>query len=406
MAIVDLNVNLKMPAKHCAVLDRKNGKRYRVLYGGRGSGKSFAAADIMLIDALENGGMTLCARQFQASMRDSVHRLLIERAESIGVHRFFEWGKDYFRTKSGDDFVFVGLHNNIQSIKSLQGAKRCWVEEAETITENSWKVLTPTLREAGSYFVVVFNPDSADDPTYKRFVLNPPEDCISAKVNFCDNPFFPEVLEKERQELMRNDPEAYAHIWLGECRSHSDAQIFRGKWRVADIPDQMPEDAAGPYYGADWGFAKDPTALVRCYVHAGRIYITHEAFQTGCEIDSLPALFDNIPGVRQHTIRADSARPETISYMARQGFNIIPCEKGKGSVESGISWLRKHEEIIIHPRCRNIMDEFRLYSYKIDRLSGDVLPSIVDKWNHGIDALRYAFQPLMRNDDRIFIGRA
>jgi phage terminase large subunit len=149
------------------------------------------------------------------------------------------------------------------------------------------------------------------------------------------------------------------------------------------------------YYGADWGFAKDPTTLNKIWVHDDVLYIEHEVNQVGCEIDHLPKLFDEVPGAREHKIRADSARPETISYLKRQGFKIEAAEKGAGSVEDGITYLKKFKKIVIHPRCTETAREFRLYSYKVNR-AGDVLPVILDMYNHHIDAIRYALQPLIK----------
>jgi phage terminase large subunit len=153
----------------------------------------------------------------------------------------------------------------------------------------------------------------------------------------------------------------------------------------------------GAYFGADWGFASDPTALVKAWIYQGRLFIEAEAYGVGVEIDHLPNLFDTVDGSRKHTIRADSARPETISYMKRAGFRIQPAAKGKGSVEDGIAFLRGFAEIVIHTRCKNAINEFRLFSFKTDRLSGDVLPQLIDAHNHTIDAVRYALEPVMKN---------
>ncbi len=381
--------------------------RYRVAYGGRGSGKSWGFAQALLIKALEKKQTIVCAREVQNSLKDSVFKLLCTQAEAMGISHHFDYGREYFRARNGSEFIFRGLRSlNVDTVKSLEGAGICWVEEGQTVSKRSWEILTPTIRKPGSEIWVTFNPDLATDDTYRRFVVETPPQAKVVKINYDENPFFPAELELERAYLERVDPEAYANIWLGECRSHSDAQVFKGKWSVADVDDDLPPGADGPYYGADWGFANDPSTLVRCYIHDGRLYITHALFRIGCEIDDLPAMFDEVPGSRAHTIRADSARPETISYMCRQGFRCVPAKKGEGSIEGGIAFIRRHEDIIIHPRCKNLIDEFRLYSYKIDRLSGDVLPSIVDKHNHGIDALRYALEPIVRGKREILIGRA
>ena len=194
--------------------------------------------------------------------------------------------------------------------------------------------------------------------------------------------------------MRRLDPDAYAHIWLGGYNVRSEAQILSGKWRVDEFDPASTWD--GPYYGADWGFSQDPTALVRFWLADGRLYIEHEAGGVGIDLDDTPKLFAQVPGAINHRIRADNARPETISYMRQRGFDVIAAPKWKGSVEDGIAWMRSHEEIVVHPRCRQVAQECRLYSYQVDRRTGDPLPKIMDAHNHYIDAIRYGAAPLIQ----------
>jgi len=216
-------------------------------------------------------------------------------------------------------------------------------------------------------------------------------------VNADDNPWFPAVLEEQRKYDRENmDPALYRHIWEGAYYEQSDAQVFRGKYRVAEFEAQKGWN--GPYYGVDWGFSQDPTAGVRAWVHDNVLYIDYEFAQVGLELDATaPALIAALPGIEKHVVRADSARPETISYVKRNGIpRMEPAKKGPGSVEDGIQFIRSFREIIIHPRCKQTINEFDLYSYKVDRLTGDVLSDIIDANNHLIDSLRYALEPLMR----------
>jgi phage terminase large subunit len=227
-------------------------------------------------------------------------------------------------------------------------------------------------------------------------------------VVWSDNPFFPIELERERVYLQSVDPDAYAHVWEGKCRTASDAQIFKSKYIIEEFTPVLPPangetvaaDAPkswnGPYLGVDWGFAVDPTAAVKCWVHERKLFIEWEAYRVGCDIDRTPALLDTIPDARRHRMRGDSARPETISYLQQHGYPLLlSVMKWKGSVEDGIAHLRSYEKIIIHPRCKHAAEEARLYSYKVDRLSGDILPEPQDAHNHIWDAVRYALQPLM-----------
>ncbi len=255
-------------------------------------------------------------------------------------------------------------------------------------------MLTPTIRKEKSEIWLSFNPTEEDAETHQRFVIHPPPDTVLVKTTWRDNPFFPDVLKRERDYMWRIDPDRARHIWDGECRSQSQAAVFGGKWVVEGF--EPSDDWSGPYYGADWGFSQDPTTLIRFWIDGTRLLIEYEAWGIGVEITETPALFRSVPGADTHLIRADSARPETISHMKRQGFQIRGAKKWTGCVEDGVAFLKGFEQIIIHPRCKHTKDEFQNYSYKVDRLSGDVLPIILDKWNHLIDALRYACEPLMR----------
>jgi phage terminase large subunit len=180
-------------------------------------------------------------------------------------------------------------------------------------------------------------------------------------------------------------------VWGGHYSLNSEARVFRN-WVIEEF--EPPTDAVHRF-GADWGFAIDPTVLVRCHVEGRKLYVDYEAWQVGCEIDKTPALFDTITGSRKWLIRADSARPETVSYMKRQGFRITAAIKGTGSIEDGIEFLRSFD-IVVHPRCTKVIEELTLYAYKVDEHTGEILPVLEDKNNHTIDALRYALEELRR----------
>jgi phage terminase large subunit len=213
------------------------------------------------------------------------------------------------------------------------------------------------------------------------------------KVTYADNPWFPEVLRKEMEYDRAHDTDKYLHVWEGEPRKASKAQVFAGKWRIGETPDKSEVY----YYGADWGFSQDPTVLVRCFILDQVLYIDHEAYGVGVDIDMTPQMFDRVPGARDWYITADSARPETISYMAKNGWKIRGAKKGKGSVEDGVAFLRSFKEIVVNPRCRHTIDEMRLYSYKVDRLTGDVLPALAAGNEHIFDAVRYSLGPIIRS---------
>jgi phage terminase large subunit len=371
--------------------------RYKVFYGGRGSAKSWTFAGALVHIASRTKVRVLCAREIQGSIADSVHRLLQDEIFRLGYTDLFDVTANSIRSHTGSDFLFKGLRHNVNEIKSTEGINICWVEEGQRVSSDSWEILIPTIRQAASEIWVSFNPENEFDPTFERFVTRPPDDCIVRKVSWRDNPWFPKELDNERRYLQRVDPAAYAHVWEGECRSLSDAQILSGKYVIEPfVPDATWD---GPYLGADWGFSQDPTTGVKAWVHDNRLWVEHEVYKIGCELDHTAALFDLIPGFRGGTtIRADSARPETISFLNRHGYpNVVAAEKGPGSVEDGIAFLRSFEQIIIHPRCKHTANEARMYRYKTDRLTDAVTTDIVDADNHCIDALRYALEPLCKS---------
>ena len=666
------------------------GKRYKVYYGGRGSGKSWAAAKTLLALGFARPLRILCAREFQRSISDSVHKLLTEQLNEMGLGGFYEVTRDAIRGVNGTEFIFKGLRANPQEIKSMEGVDICWVEEAQAVSAESWDILIPTIRKENSEIWITFNPLDETDPTFQRFVKNVPDNAIVRKVNYDENPYFPDVLRAEMEWLKKRDYESYLHVWEGEVRRISNALVFGGRFTVEDF--ETPGNARF-YHGADWGFAClvgdtiiptdkgfkllkdieagdmvmtregykkvlhkqsrgikkvygvdcgydiiatgdhriftadgwkqvedlgrteklcmmksslmakfirgiltgntpttsigstegiqsntqyftgiygnsimerflmavtyiilmairlitalktfyvlqkanikrfitkiswgayllkrcknieqkmgtqkrtgmnaeknlspqrrngggfawsvesllslpmyiknsvrrnagstktqetvkkstlanvaekfllhlltklekpalvnvpinlqsqgeqevfditvengeyfangvlvhncDPTTLIRCFVEGRKLYIDREAWGIGVEIDQTPALFDSVETARKWPIKADCARPETISYMRRQGFNVTAAKKWQGSVEDGIEFLKTFD-IVVHPRCKHMIDEFNRYSYKQDKQTGDILPIIVDADNHLCDSLRYAMDGLIK----------
>lgn len=363
-------------------------KRYKVLYGGRGSGKSWGIARTLILLAMRNKIRVLCTRQFQSSISMSVHKLLRDSINCLGLSTYFKVTRESISCVNGSEFYFKGIQNNIDEIKSIEGIDICWVEEAQNVSKESWEVLCPTIRKENSEIWVSFNPKLESDETYQRFVIHPSEDCISVLVNYEDNPWFPDVLRKEMEYCRKVNVSDYEYIWLGKPQVNTDAQVFKGRYEIQEFADV--DLTTRFFHGADWGFAQDPTTLVRAFIKEDCLYIDQECYGVSVELDETPQLFENIPTSRTFPIKADCARPETISFMRRRGFNITPAKKWHGSVEDGLAVLKSFRKIIIHPRCKHAADEFRLYSYKVDKNNGDILPIIEDKNNHIIDALRYA----------------
>ena len=401
---------IKLPPKLVPVFSPPRGAaQYRGAYGGRGSGKSFSFALMAAIWGYAEPLRVLCTRDLQASIKESFHA---ELKAAISSHPWLEAhydvGIDYLRGRNGTEFIFRGLRHNTGSIKSLAKIDLTIVEEAEDVPEDSWLALEATVfRQQKSELWTVWNPRNEGSPVDKRFRVSKPSNALIVELNHSDNPFFPvglETLRKREQE--RLDPATYAHVWEGAYLTNSDAQILAGKVRVAEFEAGKSWD--GPYYGADWGFAQDPTTGVRCWVHNDCLHIDHEAYKVGLELDQTAEfLIKHVPGITDHACRGDSARPETISYLKRQGLpRMESVKKWSGSVEDGIQFLRSFREIVIHPRCKETIKEARMYSYKVDRLTGDIQPKPVDAFNHCWDAVRYALGPMIQKPKGIFIARA
>lgn len=370
--------------------------RYKVMHGGRGAGKSYAVADALLIEGSSRKCRILCAREYQNSIKESVHYLLKERVYALGLDDFYKVQETTITGLNGTSFVFKGIRHNVQSIKSMAGLTHCWIEEGQTISAGSWQILVPTIREEGSEIWVTFNPHHATDPMYAEFVTHARPNAWVKQVNWKDNPWFPETLDEERRVMLANDPDLYQHIWEGSCWERSDAQVLSGKWAVE--PFEPGADWDGPYYGADFGFAQDPTTLMKCWIYDKRLWIEYESWQVGLELDHTAERWKgDIPGCELFVMRADSARPESISYLRRHGIpKVEGVRKWSGSVEDGVAHLRSYEKVVIHPRCPKTIEEARLWSYKVDRLTGDVLPTLAGGYDHCFDAIRYALAPLIR----------
>ena len=394
-------LKVELPPKLIPLFAPKRGElRYRVMRGGRGSGKSFSAAKIAAIWGAIEPLRILCTREYQNTIKESFHAELKNAINSCPwLSTQYDVGIDYLRHRSnGTEFLFKGLRHNIDGIKSMAQIDLVIVEEAETVPAGSWQDLLPTIRAEGSELWIIYNPKRRDSWVAKTFDVDelPPRTLIT-DINYDGNPFFPAVLNEQRlhdREVM--DPALYRHIWEGAYYEQSDAQVFAGKYRSESFGPAADWD--GPYFGVDFGFSQDETAGVKAWVHDGILYIEHELYEKRLELDATaPALMDALPDIESHVSRADNARPESISYLKRHGLpKIKACEKGKGSVEDGVEFIRSFKYVVIHPRCHNTLKEFDLYSYKTDRLSGDILPTLIDANNHAIDALRYALEPIMK----------
>lgn len=389
-------LKIKTPRWSLPLLE--TGFRYYGAKGGRASGKSHERAEALIeLMIMKPDTRWVCIREIQKSIKYSSKLLLETKIRDMGLSHLFDITLGEIRRLGHDGLIiFQGMQDHTaDSIKSLEGFDGCWVEEAQSLSAHSLELLDPTIRKEGARLWFTWNPRQKTDAIEVLFNDNPRAICVH--VNYLDNPFLSEDMKDLANESKRKDPEKYNHIWLGGFNEKSDAQVFNGKYKIEDF--EVPNGWDGPYYGIDFGFAQDPTTGVKCWVHDNKLYIVNDGGKIGLELDETSEfLIDHIPGIENHTSRADSARPESISYLRRHGLNRIEgVKKGPGSVEDGVEFIKSFDKVIIHSRCKGVAEEFAQYSYKVDRLSGDILPVIVDDWNHYIDAIRYALQPLIKS---------
>jgi phage terminase large subunit len=368
--------------------------RYKGVHGGRGSGKSHERAEALIERCIMQPTSAVCIREVQKSLAQSVKKLLEQKIEAMDVGHLFEVQQSVIKAPNGGIIIFQGMQNHTaDSIKSLEGYDIAWVEEAQSLSQRSLDLLRPTIRKEGSELWFTWNPDLPTDPV--DVLLRgeePPPGAVIVQANYRDNPWLPDVLKTELEYDRKRDPDKFAHIWLGEYQRNSESRVFRN-WRVEEF-----DAPAGVTFrlGADFGFSIDPSVLVRCYIDGRNLYIDHEAWQIGTEIDRLPDLFYTVPEAEKWPMVADTSRPETISYLRNHGFpKILSAVKGARSVEEGVEFLKSFD-IIVHPRCQHVIDELTLYSFEIDDMTGLILPKLADKNNHCIDALRYACEGYRR----------
>ncbi len=395
--------------------------RFNGIEGGRGSGKSHTVADIFVGAAVTSHVRAACMREIQNSIKDSSKQLLEDKINEHGVaHKFKITDKEIVCPSTDSLFVFRGLQNHTAAtIKSLEGFTHAWYEEAHTLSQTSIETATPTFRSNSVQFFT-WNREDDDDPVdtfFREGMEDNDPDFQYIECNYPDNPYFPPELERDMLRDKRRNLDRYNHIWLGKARKNSEARVFRN---VRSFAFETPVDAFF-LHGADWGFSVDPTVLIRCFT--GRVvngqavydpegttlFIDYEAYEVGCEIDHTPLLFDKLnprelQRARKWEIRADSSRPETISYMQRHNYPLlVRATKGPNSIIEGVTFLQNYD-IVIHPRCTHTVDEFSFYSYKVDKKTKKITNELEEKKNHVIDSVRYAIEPLRAVAPEWYVG--
>lgn len=379
-------------------------RRYKGAKGGRSGGKShFLVENAVAKMAAEPSFKVVGIREVQKSIRYSVKELVEAKIAELGVAHLFDIQRDVILHRNGPGLMhFTGMQDHTaDSVKGLESFDLALVDEANQISARSLRLLTPTLRKQGSELHFGWNPEQetdAVDEFFRKHAADPDFVCVS--VNITDNPFVSDTGWKEYtrdRDFARANPNDWAvfeHVWHGAYNILSDRIVFAGKYVSEDFD---PTGLDGPYYGADFGFAQDPTTFVECWTRPGELFIRRAAGRVGLELDHTAQFAkSNAPGIERYVIRADSARPESISYLRRHGLpRMEGVDKWKGSVEDGIAFMRSFRRIVVHPEAEPARKEFGLYRYAVNK-AGDILPEIVDADNHYIDAVRYALAPLIQ----------
>lgn len=375
--------------------------RYKILYGGRGGAKSWGIARALLILGAKRQMRILCAREFQTSIKDSVHKLLSDQIDALGLTSFYEITQTSIRGANGSEFAFVGLKNNPTNIKSFEGVDIVWVEEGQTVSRVSWNILIPTIRKEGSEIWVSFNPDLETDETYQRFIVKPPRDAVIIKVNWSDNPWFPDTLRAEKDALRERDPVSYNTVWEGLCRRTVDGAVFGDQMQAAEAGERItkvPYDPTKPVHAVfDLGWS-DATAiwfvqfigmetrLIRYMEGVQRTMTSYLAQlqQFGYVYDTLWLPHD----AENKTLAAAGKSIEEIVRSAGYKTQIMPRVPVMDSINAARTmfpnmWFDREN-------CADGLNCLRHYRFEVDPDTGQFSKTPVhDQYSHGADAFRY-----------------
>ncbi len=372
--------------------------RYKVAYGGRGSGKSWSMARALLIKAASEPTRVLCAREIQRSIKQSVHTLLNDQIQALSLGPFYEVLETEIRGLNGSTFSFTGLATNtVESIKSFEGCDIVWVEEAQTVSKKSWDILIPTIRKPNSEIWVSFNPNIDTDDTYKRFVVETPDNAKVVKVNYTDNPWFPEVLEIERQHSLKTNPD-YANIWEGDCKAAVDGAIYSNEIREAQEGNRITTVPYDPMLKVhvvfDLGF-NDSMAIILCQRGVSDIRIikyiednhrTLDSFSS--EIRSLNYNWGTMFLPHDGKSRDYKSGLSAEDIMRKQGWTvrIVPVS----SIESGIKIARMHfHKCYFDKSTQRLLECLKNYKRSINSSTNEPGAPLHDEYSHGADAFRY-----------------
>jgi len=377
--------------------------REAAVYGGRYSLKSHTVARFLLIRAREKRMRIACFREFQNSIAESSHQLLADLIKKYELGDFKITNNAIINEVTGSEFIFKGLFHNEHAIKSIEAIDIAWVEAAQTVSEQSLEVLTPTIRKPGSKIVYTYNRLLEEDPVHKRLVIDGRPKTLIINENYdiaIKYGWLPDEVLAEIEDDKKWRPGLYRHKWLGEPYN-LERKIYKD-WKIVD---EVPHEARLERYGLDFGYTNDPTAIVAIYYYNGGWIFDEEVYKKGMsnkEIDN------TLKQIINELVIADSAEPKSIDEIRAYGVNMQPCKKGQDSVRQGIQ-LVQDQPISITKTSINTIKEYRNYLWMVDKEGKLISPNKPEKGNdHGLDAIRYALETLGRAKqevsywDRIF----
>ena len=379
--------------------------RYKVARGGRGSGKSWNFARAILVYCASKQTRVLCTREVQKSIQQSVHQLLSDQIKALGLQSHFEILEKEIRGPHGSQIYFSGLSDiTAQTLKSFEGVDICWCEEAQAITEKSWKTLTPTIRKAGSEIWITYNPELETDATHARFVINPPPNCVSVLMNYSDNPYFPAVMEEERLHAQQTMKHAdYAHVWEGRCKPAVEGAIYFDAMSASVAAGrirQVPHDAnLKTHVVFDLGMS-DAMTLILVQKVASEVRVIHyiegtqrvladySAELRGLRLDDQAMNWGTLflPHDGFHTKHQTGKDDATILRGMGWTVQAVP----NAGVTTGIDRAREvFPRVYIHERCERLIECLKRYRWNINSKTGEAVQPLHDQYSHGADAFRY-----------------
>ena len=373
--------------------------REAAVYGGRYSLKSHTVARVLLVKARQSKRRMGCFRELQNSIADSSHQLLADLIEKYKLHDFAVTDNSIVNTINGSDFLFKGLHRNEQSIKSIEGIDIAWVEEAQSVSQKSIEILTPTIRKPGSQIIYTYNRILEEDPVHKRLVLEGRPNTLILNVDYniaLKYGYMPDSVRLEMEDDKSKRPNLFKHKWLGEPEHLSEGRIYTD-WNEID---EIPPEARLERYGLDFGYHPDPCAIVAVYYYNGGYILDEVAYTLEMSNREIANTLKNLD---KALIIADSAEPKSIAEIKMYGLNVLPTTKGADSIKHGIKSVQD-QKISVTRRSVNLLKEYRNYLWAMDK-EGHILPGTPEGGNdHALDAARYAINslvPVMRKKEMV-----